>query len=364
MESNSKDDSKVRKLASVQVITEIKKITESKNLSLAKVLGWHVVVQDNTFTVGDKVIFFEIDSLLPSDAQWAQIMKQSKYRVKSKEFFGSLSQGFALSLSILSKDNTEVINPDDYPIDMDLTQQLKIINYDDNADEPQIKLPKGKGKNASQLIAGSEIPYPIHLIEKSDEPRIQSFPNFIEDFKGKQFYSTLKYDGTSSTFSIDTSNNNYFYICSRNKVRGYIKDDIYTEIAIKYQIKEKLEKVNYQYIIQGEIYGPKIQKNNLKAQDNKIVIFCIKDLVKNYYLGMEEMIDVCKALDLPMVEIVEVGDSFNYTLDELIEKSKGIYPGTNIPREGLVYRLQKNWNTEEKRYSFKVINNDYLLLKK
>ena len=74
------------------------------------------------------------------------------------------------------------------------------------------------------------------------------------------------------------------------------------------------------------------------------------------------MTKVCNELELPMVQVVEKGDSFNYTtVEELLEKSKGKYPNTKRNREGLVYRLQDNWNTKDFRYSFKVINDEYLL---
>ena len=43
-----------------------------------------------------------------------------------------------------------------------------------------------------------------------------------------------------------------------------------------------------------------------------------------------------------MVEVIEKG-VFNYkTIDELVVKSKGNYPGTDSPREGLVYRVKKD----------------------
>ncbi len=58
---------------------------------------------------------------------------------------------------------------------------------------------------------------------------------------------------------------------------------------------------------------------------------------------MQELIELCAKLDLPMVSIVEKGESFNYGLADLKEKCKGFYEGTENHREGLVFRLQKNW---------------------
>ena len=74
----------------------------------------------------------------------------------------------------------------------------------------------------------------------------------------------------------------------------------------------------------------------MNIDEVKIAVFCIKDLSKNKYLGLDEMIEACKELDLPMVEVIERGDSFDYTLEQLLEKSKGYYPNSTHYREGLV----------------------------
>ena len=67
-------------------------------------------------------------------------------------------------------------------------------------------------------------------------------------------------------------------------------------------------------------------------------------------------------LDLDMVPIEEIGEDFNYTVSELIEKAKGKYP-SGLDKEGIVIRPIKNeFNMQIKnRLSFKVLNNDFLL---
>lgn len=61
-----------RKLASVQKIISIDPIPATDNLLVAQVLGWKVVIkkQDN-FSIGDKIIYIEIDSLLPAK-EWRE----------------------------------------------------------------------------------------------------------------------------------------------------------------------------------------------------------------------------------------------------------------------------------------------------
>ena len=342
---------KHRKLASVQKITNLTKIGEKFNEEFATVLGWKVVVHINEFNIGEKVIFFEIDSVLPSGKKWTNKIKPKNLHIKTRKSYNEICQGFIMKLNILKKvDNFQKLNLkiEDLEEGYDLTEILEVKKFDENSEEGQKELEKK---------------FPSELIEKSDEIRCQSNLNYIELFAGKEFYSSLKYDGSSSTYLIDP-NTKKFKVCSRNMGLDLNDKNIYNEIAKKYDIQNKLLKYDGTYAIQGEVYGPKVNKNPLKVPELKIAVFTIKDIKNNNYLDFDEMVKLCKEMDLPMVEVIEEG-VFNYkTIDELVVKSKGNYPGTDGPREGLVYRVKKDWNKDGKRLSFKVINDDYLIKSK
>jgi len=342
---------KHRKLASVQKITNLTKIGEKFNEEFATVLGWKVLVHINEFNIGEKIIFFEIDSILPSGKKWTNKIKPKNLRIKARKSYNEICQGFIMKLNILKKvDNFQKLNLkiEDLEEGYDLTEILEVKKFDENSEEGQKELEKK---------------FPTELIEKSDEIRCQSNLNYIELFAGKEFYSSLKYDGSSSTYLIDPKTKK-FKVCSRNMGLDLNDKNIYNEIAKKYDIQNKLLKYDGTYAIQGEVYGPKVNKNPLKVPELKIAIFTIKDIKNNNYLDFDEMVKLCKEMDLPMVEVIEEG-VFNYkTIDELVVKSKGNYPGTDGPREGLVYRVKKDWNKDGKRLSFKVINDDYLIKSK
>jgi RNA ligase (TIGR02306 family) len=333
-----------RKLASVQIVEDIKPHLNSNHLALATVLGWQVVIKKEEVKVGDKIVYFEIDSILP-EKEWSNFLKVKKFKIKTIKLCGEISQGLIMPLKILS-DNGEV-NPDDFTPGQDLTNLIGVKKH-----QTETEL-------TSEQIACS---FPLEHIEKSDEPRIQSEPQILIGFKGKPYYATLKYDGTSSTYLVDPNNKEEFYVCSRNLRRQYIKksDEIYSFIADKYKIREKLLAEDCRYAIQGEIYGPKVAKNLLGVKNQTMAVFNARDLKEKRYLDCEELEALCKKLDLPMVEIIEKGEDFNYSLNELKEKSKGNYPNTKNPREGLVFRLTQNWYSE-KRNSFKIINDDFLV---
>ncbi len=342
---------KHRKLASVQKISNLTPLGAKKQEELAHVLGWKIFVPANQFKIGEKIIYFEIDSILPSNQKWTKKIKPKNLRIKTVNRYNEISQGCIMKLDTLLKSENFTklkMNIEDLEEGFDLTEILEIKKFDENSEEGKKELEKQ---------------FPSSLIEKSDEIRVQSNLNYIELFAGKEFYSSLKYDGSSATYLIDP-NTKKFRVCSRNM--GVSEDDknIYNEIAIKYDIKNKLLKYDGEYAIQGEVYGPKVNGNPLKVPELTIAVFTIKNIKNNYYLGFDEMTKLCKEMDLPMVEVIEEG-VFNYkTVEELLQKSKGNYPGTDKPREGLVYRFKKDWNIEGKRFSFKVINDDYLIKSK
>jgi RNA ligase (TIGR02306 family) len=345
------NETTTRKLASVQIIKDIVEHTNSDNLALAKVLGWQVVVKRNEFKPGQKIVYFEIDSLLP-DKTWCDFMKNCDFKVKTIKLRGEISQGLILPLSILG-DN---INESDNDEGKNLTDELGIVKYKIDAEE---SITIKRGGNVIKIKVET---FPTHLIEKTDEPRIQSEPKILKLFEGKPYYAALKYDGTSGTYILNP-NTNDFYICSRNNIREHTEGDCYTDAADKYQIKEKLLAQKNKYALQCEVYGPTINNNYLAVDNQKIAVFTIKDLTEGRFLDYDEFCAKCKELDLPMVEVMEEGDSFNYTIDELKVKSKGVYVNTKNPREGLVFRLKSDWYGT-KRASFKIINDDYLVKKK
>jgi RNA ligase (TIGR02306 family) len=250
------------------------------------------------------------------------------------------------------------VNEEKYSEGDDLTDILGVTKFEEEVEHSNIKVRDSEG-NEIRLKVSS---FPSDYIEKSDEPRIQSNPKLISEFQGKPYIATLKYDGTSSTYLVDPNNRSEFFICSRNLRRDYCSDpsEWYSIAADKYKIKEKLIQLDCRFAIQGEIYGPKISHNYLGVKELSFAVFNAKDLVEDRYLDFDELENLCKQLDLPLVEVIDRGDSFNYTLKELKELCKGFYPNTKNHREGLVFRLAKNWHGQG-RNSFKIINDEFLV---
>ena len=166
----------MRKLASVQIIKDLIPAENSDNLLIAKILGWDVVVSKNdNYQVGDKVIFFEIDSFLPCIDEF-EFLRKSCYknspilgeglRLKSIRLRGNLSQGLIMKLETFF--NQDEIN--DLKEDDDLTERLNIKKWE----EPE---PAVLGGN----VAGRRPDF----IKKTDEARCFDWETKINTDKGK-----------------------------------------------------------------------------------------------------------------------------------------------------------------------------------
>ena len=261
-----------RKLASVQTISSINEI-ENTDMDICGVLGWKVITRRNEFKINDTIFYFEIDSKLP-DERWSAEMALYDFRVKTVEvIYGVISQGLIKPLSIIKNHEFHNLKVGD-----DATELLDVTKY---LEEEEIE--DVKENNA----------FPKFLIPITDEPRIQSEPGYMKLFEGKEYVATLKYDGTSSSFVLNPEDSNELWVCSRNTLKDPKKKDDYQKIATKYKIKEKLMK-NKHLAIQGEIYGPKIQKNLLGIKENTLAVFNIYDLNRKRCLDYSELVETCE----------------------------------------------------------------------
>lgn len=338
-----------RKLASIQIISKLRHHPNADILFLATIQGWQIVVSvTDDVHEGDKVIYCEIDSNLPGDAEWLppavkeRLLKQKDqtfYHVKTLKIRKELSQGLIIPTTGLLKYMSE------YEVGSEVTNELKIEKY-----EPPALDEMYRGGN-------SDIKFPTNLVSKTDETRVQSIPKVLDRLKGSEYYITVKCDGTSGTFLIDPYTHE-FLCCSRNLVRKQpknINSCPYWSLATRYNLQEKLIDKRSEYAIQGEICGPKIQKNLMNLVKAELFVFNVVHIPTRKVLPYEELKQFCLELGLTMVPLVEIGNNFNYTLDELLKKSEGKYKGSKSQREGIVVR------SKDQYHSFKVINNKYLL---
>ncbi len=340
-----------RKLASIQRVLKIEPIANADAIELARINGWQCVTKKGEFKEGDLGVFLEIDAVppdrepftflwqrKPKEGEMAsqEVARPGNFRLRTMKLRGALSQGLLLPLS--SFDLGEVGTGDD------VTEQLEVTKY-----EPPIPIGMGDFR----------APFPGFL-PKTDEMRVQSVPEVLDELRGLPYVATLKCDGSSATFCIDPRDGE-FHACSRNQsVAG--DGNIYWRIARKYDLEAVLRR-QPDFAVQGEVCGPGIQKNRLGLSEIALLIFNVYDLKSARYLDHDDARRWTKENGLTPVETVEIGESFAHSQESLLALAEGKYAGTGNEREGIVIRPQREILSTALagRLSFKAISNRFLL---
>jgi RNA ligase (TIGR02306 family) len=316
-------------------------------IELVLIKGWQCVAKKGEFKPGDTCVYFEVDSFLPADERYEFLRRTSYrnnehmgsgFRVKTISMRGEISQGLALPVGKFP----ELVGAS---LGDDVTDLLGVKKWE---------LPEQAG---SAGISIGDRPFGIPA---TDETRIQSIPELLEHLIGKPYYISTKMDGTSCTIYCKDGK---VGVCGRN---NEYKEDAETcsmwEWVNKQGLKEKLLALGEDITLQGEFCGAGIQKNPLLLKEPNLFVFDVISIGDNDKLGkagLAGLLDYCGKLGLDSVPIEETGDSFNYTLAELLERARGKYP-SGKDKEGIVVRTQEYGRAGVHKLSFKVINNDFL----
>lgn len=109
------------KLASIQIITDIRPIEGADRIEAATVLGYQTVIKKGEFNVGDRCVWHEPDTVSAEKPEYEFLRKQG-FRLKVSRFKGQVSQGLALPLAILPEA--------DYHIGDDVTEVTGLRKYE------------------------------------------------------------------------------------------------------------------------------------------------------------------------------------------------------------------------------------------
>jgi len=322
-----------RKLATVRTIHRLDPIEGADLIELAKIDGWQVVVKKGEFKVDDKVIYFEIDSWIPSEL--APFLSKGKLpklfnnvwgeRLRTIRLKGQLSQGLVLPAK------------PDAALGEDLTQALNIQLYE----KP---LP-------AQLAGKAKGNFPS-FIPKTDQERIQNIPNnVLESWQNDRWEVTEKLDGSSMTIYL---NKDVFGVCSRNiDLKLDQEGNTFVDIGKRYEAT--LRKWNHNIAIQGELVGPGIQGNQYELTEHKFYVFDIFDIDNQQYFNAHARCLTTKLLNMLHVPLIVVTVLNHNNKNQILKEAEGQSKLNNSTREGLVFKRIDG------KESFKAISNEWLI---
>ena len=344
----------MRKMATIQIIRDITPIEGADAIVLAHINGWAAVVKADEFSVGQYVVFCEIDSWVPHEI--APFLSKGKEpreylgvkgeRLRSVKLRKQLSQGLILPLNILPQGS--------YPEGEDVSEKLGIVKY-----EPPVPV---------QLAGQVKGNFPS-LVSKTEEERVQNIRG-LEKYLDEVFVETEKLHGTSVSFVLNE--NGEMEVCSRNLSLKEDENNLYWKLAKKNDALSMLNSVRNYYeatgvsvksvAIQGEGVGQGVQKGwEYGIQIPEFFLFTIQ--VNGVKIAEEDFQYISTTLDVKSVPQVRratlrqlVGDAENIS-SALLKRVEGrsLIDGKTI-REGSVFRC-----FTDSSFSFKVVNNQFLL---
>lgn len=322
----------VRKIASIRTITDITPIPNADRIELAHVGGWGVVVPKGLYSVGEDVIYCEVDAALPiNDKRFNPVRAgmstknlggQDYAIVKTKRIRGALSQGVILKVADF---------PEAQGHDGDIRNLIGVVKY--------------KAETKGNTIGD----FPHNYAVKSDAERIQNLNEFLSAQQGRSdvWEATEKLDGQSVTIGRD--DDGALFVASRNYMVSTEGHPVVT------MLHENGWDIEPGWAIQGELVGPGIQSNPLKLKEKEFHVFQV--FHKAHIVPVAQWPTWAQDNRVPVLDI-----PFPTTVDEAVQQAT--FPSTinDVEPEGIVWMDTTGTLHPElgHRSVFKAINNNTL----
>lgn len=378
-----------RALVYITTLDEIKPIEGYDRVEYGRVGGWWCIINKaDNMQVGDKVVYFEVDSKVPSNDERFAFLEKRHYKIKTLRMCKVISQGLIMPITAFPElEGKDVMT--------DVTDVLKVTyaeaedntrkNGNPNAKYESMRarhkklfkkpwakwmMKRAWGRKVMFFFFGKKKDNPRgfpSFISKTDEERIENVPWRLQE--DKVWVMTEKLDGTSCTYALERKGRNKFeyYVCSRNVRQKdenqvtYHDHNIYWDLSFKYNIEDFLK--SYMQIhpelkwvcIQGEGVGT-VQGNPLKLKEDDLYVFNFKDS-ENGRWSSEQGKALVETWGMKWVPILGTGK-----LPTTMEAMKATADGNSVVnpeviREGIVYR------SLDGKESFKNVSNSFLLSK-
>ncbi len=311
-------------------IGEIKNHPNADRLELGKLEGinFQFVIPKGKYQVGDEVLYFPIDSVLPENTVEAlgltgRLAGKNKDRIKTVRLRGEISQGVVGDTELLSnpeESNTELI-----------TKELGVTKY-----EPPVV--PCKAGNLVQLPCGLSA-YDIEGAERNME--------ILEQLMDVPIIVTEKLEGQN--FSITwNARDNRFHVNQRNYSIEPIdgaEHDLW-RISKKQDYFRLVQKIMFysgedkNITLYGEYLGPSVQGNIYKLQENTVRFFDAKiDEKFMDTIEFNEFFDI----DHRVPTVFQGGTLREFLKDkDIVEVSHGISSlNSGTFREGIVIKPER-----------------------
>lgn len=381
-----------RELAYVVTIDEIKPIEGYDRVEYARTNGWWCIISKNdNIKVGDKCVYFEVDSKVNAEDERFAFLEKRHYKIKTQKMCRVVSQGLLMPITLFPELGDPEVNTPVTDI-LKVTYAVEEDNVRKNKPNPDAKytamaarhknifkqrwarwlMRRKWGRKLMFFFFGKKKDnprgWPTHFqyIHKTDEERCENIPWVLKITD--PLIVTEKLDGTSCTYILEKKGKGKyeFYVLSRNirqkdeNQKTYHDHNIYWDLAFKYDIENKLREYlekhpQLTYVcIQGEGVGT-VQGNPLKLEEDDLYVFNFIDSDSGRWPSTEGK-TIIDDMGMKWVPILDRDYHMPDNMEDFKKYADG-YSAVNpkVKREGVVIRNPMD------DFSFKNVSREYLL---
>lgn len=331
-------------------IRSIENHPDADKLEIAYVNGWQCVVRKGSFTVGELVVYFPIDSVLPQRLSDAIGITQilSNGRVRAAKLRGVSSYGVLWKAEAAE----EYIYPP--PFDkrtfsegMNIAEGLGVTKW-----EPPLNL-----NISDAAVPNSE------FYKYTDIENMRNYPAIIQD--GELVAITEKLHGQNHRAGIINGefvaggHNIQFKENEKNRMWHVFNDNMKNMLRSISTAKASMGQENGASVIMyGEVLG--CQDLMYGLTKGRFAYSCFDISVNGMYMNYEEYVDWCNKFNVPTVPLLA---KVNFSMYDVLkfQNSKTVYGGADNIMEGVVVRpLKERFNIHIGRVVLKYVFQQYL----
>jgi len=243
---------------SVVKIENIKKHSNADRLLIVNVMGdYPVITNMMELKIGDIIGFLPIDTIVPDTKEFHFLspMQYEKFEengeivhrpVGRKYEVGSVPEKYRTIkakkiLGIYSEGMLQPLPEGDWKVGDPIIETFNLKKWEEDEEE-NVQLAKTKGRNAEKPPKGWNVPY-------YDVDSLRKYIDCLHE--DEEIVLTEKLHGSNAAFCHDGER---LWVKSRNFFKKMDPDDMWWEIAIRFNLEEKLAKFPM-HVFFGEVYG-------------------------------------------------------------------------------------------------------------
>lgn len=353
-------------------IVKVEPHPNAHSLDIYTVYGFQVVGRKGQYSVGSKVVYIPIDSILPHKVEMLLFapdakIKLTKNRIRQIKIRGLVSQGMLADPETFNS----VCNLSKVKLEEDVSAYLEITKY-----EP----PEPKQQGTAQKPGSRKALKHPDFHEYNGLTNLKWAPAL---FEGKEVVIQEKIHGTNCRAAKLPYRANtlwkkvkkflgltpeYEFLYGSNRVditnsrgyTGFYGEDVYGKALKAAGVENRIQSNE---TIFGEVFGPGIQKGyTYGLTEPKFILFDVKRLNEDgtqTWLSPEEVEAYAKERGLEMVPVLYKG-IYNLEMCKKLTEGASDYCPAEKVKEGVVVKLREEYSLNGNKQALKVISEAYL----